>query len=435
MKKIAHIMLIAALLISFAPVHMNAQQKVVESSQKRAPKWINGLVKDYIIIVGTGSDIEKAKEDALIRIKEKIIRAVAENVTFESKMTRKEDMLNNLSSYAENYESTTQSKSADVSFVKGISLTKAEEFYWEELRDKKAGTGIFHYHVKYPFSEGELKKLVMAFEKIDRELTKQLNGILDNIESMTSIEAMEGAIKELDQLKERFPGPRKDQAITGMTQLKTRLQSITVNPEINKKGHIEYSLVIGDQVVIASKKPKVMVPNKCATVTNIEPTKTGWKILYDPQYCFDDPDNRVNIRHSIKYNTLKHDFYFNINEDQVKIHLNGDILMNAGDMDSETARNVKITFNIHSKYDSPFIIDRVVLKYDKISPISFNNVNKTFEGKGDHELVLEVDKDLKISEYSSNATPLVNGMIYYKSKATGESFTEKLYKHTITTNF
>lgn len=434
MKKIAHILLIATLIFAFVP-SIKAQMKPVESSQRKAPKWINGLVKDYIIIVGTGSDIEKAKEDALVRIKEKIIRAVAENVTFESKMTRKEDMLNNLSSYAENYESTTQSKSADVSFVKGISLTKAEEYYWEKLRDKKAGTEIFHYHVKYPFSEMELKKLVMAFEKIDRELTKQLNGILDNISTMTSIEAMEGAIKELDQLKERFPGPRKDQAITGMTQLKTRLQSITVNPEINTKGHIEYSLVIGDQTVFASKKPRVMVPNKCATVTNIEPTKTGWKIIYDPQYCFDDPDNMVRIRHSIKYNTLKHDFYFNINEDKVKIHLNGDILMNAGDMDSETAKNVSITFNINSKFDSPFVVERIVLKYDRVSPISFNNVNKTFEGKGDHELVLDVDKDLPISEYSSNATPLVNGMIYYKSKATGEKFTEKVYKHTITTNF
>ncbi|PLX17239.1 MAG: hypothetical protein C0599_14030 [Salinivirgaceae bacterium] len=144
MKKIAHIMLIAALLFAFAPIQTKAQMKFDESSQRKAPKWVNGLVKDYIIIVGTGSDLEKAKEDALVRIKEKIIRAVAENVVFESKMTRKEDMLNNLSSYAENYESTTQSKSADVSFVKGISLNKAEEFYWEKLKDKKTGEKIAH---------------------------------------------------------------------------------------------------------------------------------------------------------------------------------------------------------------------------------------------------------------------------------------------------
>jgi hypothetical protein len=430
MKKIAHILLIATLIFSFAP-KMQAQMKVDDKSERKAPKWVNGLEKDYIIIVGTGSDLEAAKEDALIRIKEKIIRAVAENVTFESKMTRKEDMLNNLSSYAENYESTTQSKSADVSFVKGVSLNKAEEFYWEKLSNKKTGEKITHYHVKYPFSEAEMKKLVMAFEKIDRELTKQLNGILDNIESMTSIEEMEGAIKELDQLKERFPGPRKDQALTGITQLKTRLKSITVNVETNKKGLIEYSLRIGEQVVTASKKAKIILPkDKCVNIISVEPTKIGWKIEYDPSLCFDDPDNKITIRHSIKGNTLKHDFYFNINEDKVKIHLNGDILMNSGDMDSETARDVKITFNIHSKYDSPFVIERVVLKYDKISPISF-----AYEGKGDHELVLKVDKDLPIAEYSSNATPLVNGMIYYKSKASGEKFTEKIYKHTITTNF
>ncbi|MFO7864525.1 MAG: hypothetical protein R6U85_11030, partial [Salinivirgaceae bacterium] len=275
MNKFFKILLIAILSLSFVPVDA---QKVEERSQRRAPKWINGLEKDYIIIVGTGSDVEKAKEDALIRIKEKIIRSVAENVQFESKMTRKEDMMNNISNYAENYESTTKSQATDVSFVKGIALNKAEEFYWEVLKNKATDAITAHYHVKYPFSEMELKKLVMAFEKMDRELTKQLNGILDDIPNMASVERMEGAIKELTQLEERFPGPRKDQAATGISRIKTRLKSITVHPEINNLGEIVYSLRVDDQIVTASKKPKVFNVSNCATITNVEPTKSGWKI-------------------------------------------------------------------------------------------------------------------------------------------------------------
>jgi hypothetical protein len=432
MNKFFNILLIAILSLSFVPVEA---QKVVESSERRAPKWINGLEKDYIIIVGTGSDVEKAKEDALIRIKEKIIRSVAENVQFESKMTRKEDMMNNISNYAENYESTTKSQASDVSFVKGIALNKAEEFYWEVLKNKDTDAIIAHYHVKYPFSEMELKKLVMAFEKMDRELSNQLNGILDDIPNMASVERMEGAIKELTQLEERFFGPRKDQAATGISRIKTRLKSITVHPEINKLGEIVYSLRVGDQIVTASKKPNVFNPGNCATITNVEPTKSGWKIIYDPQYCYEDPNNKITVRHAIRYNNLSHDFHFDINDNKVEVFMHSDILMNAGNVEGDVAKDITMVFNLTSEFDSPFIIERITLKYDRVSPISFDNINKTFSGKGDHELKLTLDKDLSVEEYSSKNTPMVNGLIHYSSKDSGEKFTYKLYKHTVTTNF
>lgn len=434
MNRLIYTLLLISLSFAFTSVNAQKGIKTIDQSQRNAPKWVNSLEKDYIIIVGTGSSVDKAQEDALIRIKEKIIRAVAENVQFESKMTRKEDMFNNISSYAENYESTTKSQATDVSFVKGISLSKAEEFYWEVLLNKADKTTIAHYHVKYPFTEMELKKLVMAFEKIDRELSKQLNTIIDEIPIMASVERMEGAIKELEQLKERFIDAREDQAATGISRITARLKSIVVLPETNSLGEIVYTLRIGDQIITASKKPSVMCPNKCATITNIEPTKSGWKILYDPQYCYDDPNNMITVRHTIRFNNLKHDFHFDINDNKVEVFMHSDIMMN-GTVEGDMATNVKIKFNVTTKYDSPFVIDQIVLKYDRISPISFDNINKSFSGKGDHSLELMVDKDLPVAEYSSSKAPMVNGMIYYSSKNSGEKFTYKLYKHTVTTNF
>ncbi len=432
MRKIISLLALLSMVAFILPLQA---QKVIDESQRRAPKWINGLEKDYIIIAGTGSNLEKAKEDALIRIKERIIRSVAENVQFESKMNRQEDIVNNISTYAEKYESTTKSQATDVSFVKGISLNKAEEFYWEKIKDKKTDQVTAHYHVKYPFSEAQLKKLVMAFEKMDRELSKQLNGILDRIPEMTSVEEMEGSIKELNQLKDRFFGPRKDKAATGVSRITTRLKSINIRTEVNELGTIVYSLRIGNQIITASKKPRVMCPNQCATIKRVERTKSGWKIKYDPQYCYEDPNNLIRVRHNIRYNRLMHDFHFNINAEKVEIYMHSDILMKAENIDGNTAKDVTITFNISSKHDSPFTINSIVLKYDNISPISFENINKTFSGKGDHELKLQIDKELEVNKYSSNQNPMVNGMIYYTSKVSGEKHTHKLYKHTITTNF
>ncbi|MFO7863137.1 MAG: hypothetical protein R6U85_03975, partial [Salinivirgaceae bacterium] len=196
-----------------------------------------------------------------------------------------------------------------------------------------------------------------------------------------------------------------------------------------------YSLRVDDQIVTASKKPKVFNVSNCATITNVEPTKSGWKITYDPQYCYDDPNNKITVRHAIRYNNLTHYFHFDINDNKVEVFMHSDILMNAGNVEGDVAQDITMVFNLTSKFDSPFIIERITLKYDRVSPISFDNINKTFSGKGDHELKLPVDKDLSVEEYSSKNTPMVNGLIHYKSKASGEKFTYKLYKHTVTTNF
>ena len=435
MNKIITLLVLLTMVFIDAPLQAQRGKKVIESSERRAPDWVNGLEKNYIIIVGTGADLEKAKADALLRIKEKIIRAVAENVQFESQMNRKEEMYNNVSNYAENYESTTKSQATDVSFVKGIALNKAEEYYWEKIKDKKTDKVTAHYHVKYPFNEAELKKLVMAFEKMDRKLTEQLDGIIDGIPEMNSVEQMEGAMKELNQLQERFIGPRKDRAATGISKIKTRLKSITVHPEINALGEIVYSLRIGDQIVTASQKPKVFNPTKCATIKTVEPTKSGWKIRYDPQYCYEDPNNLIRVIHNIRYNRLQHDFHFNVNEEKAEIYMHSDILINAGNTENGLAKDIEVTFHISSKYESPVTINQIVLKYDNIAPVNFDNVGETIKGKGDHKIILALDKPLEIADYSSNEVSMVNGMIYYTAKATGEKSTYKIYKHNVTTNF
>lgn len=435
MKKIIYLLLLGTLIFSFQPLTAQKGKKVIESSQRKAPKWINGLDKGYIIIAGTGATLDEAKQDALLRIKEKIIRAVAENVQFESQMKRKEEMYNNVSNYAEQYESTTKSQATEVSFVKGIALNKAEAYYWEKIKDKKTDKVTAHYHVKYPFAQSKLKKLVAAFEKMDRELSKQLNGIIDEIPEMTSVERMEGALKELKQLHERFIGPRKSKAATGISRITTRLKSITIFPEINKLGEIVYSLRIGQQIVTTSQKPRVTNPNKCVTIKTVEPTKSGWKIKYDAQYCYEDPNNLIRVLHNIRYNRLQHDFHFNINAEKVEIYMHSDILMNAEKTEDGKAKDIEVVLNISSKYDNPVIIQRIVLKYDNISPISFADVNRTISGKGDHEVKLKLEKPLPVDQYSSNEAPMVNGMIYYKAKKSGEQYTYKMYKHNITTNF
>jgi len=50
--------------------NVNAQKaKVIESQPKKQPAWVNTLVKDYIIAVGSASTLEDAQEKALVKVK------------------------------------------------------------------------------------------------------------------------------------------------------------------------------------------------------------------------------------------------------------------------------------------------------------------------------------------------------------------------------
>ena len=80
------------ILFLFPFVACMAQIRVVEKSG-RQPSWVNGLEKDYIIVVGTAGNIQDAQQNALNMVKERIVSSVAENVQTSSEMRMEESTL------------------------------------------------------------------------------------------------------------------------------------------------------------------------------------------------------------------------------------------------------------------------------------------------------------------------------------------------------
>ena len=111
--------------------------KVVESSSKKVPVWVNSQQQDYIIVQAIGNDIESLKAECLRSVRQQMIQAVAENVEFGSSSTISQESINNeIVSFMDNYTSTYETQAAKVPFLKGISMSKVEETYWEKRRDK-----------------------------------------------------------------------------------------------------------------------------------------------------------------------------------------------------------------------------------------------------------------------------------------------------------
>ncbi len=431
MKKIIIAITFLTLAFSYNPTFAQKKRKVLDKSEKHAPSWVNGLEKDYIIVVGSGSDINQAQQNALNKVKERIVTSIAENIKTSSEYNKKEVTANNVSNFFENYETKTKTKSADISYIKGISLSKADAYYWEKVRESN-NTIRYYYNIKYPFNQFRLKRLIMEYEKADKKLTEQLTAITDNINNITSIEEIIKDIKELQSLRTSFIDQRKNTADLGIIQLKSKLKSIAIVPVDNTLGQIVYSLKIGDKIVTTAQKPRVT--SKCAKIISTLNNQDTWTINYDYSNCYDDPDNCVKVEYNFSGVKIKNKFNFNINANKIEIFIHDDINLSALEQNDSTVTRTKCNLVIVSKYDSPFTIEKVILKWKGLAPVIIGDVNEEFQGKGNHDLELTIEQPLNKEKYSAKKQNLISGSIQYTSPS-GEKRTYKLFNQQITTDW
>ncbi len=421
MKKIIIVVLILSLGFNLP---ISAQKtKVLESSSKKKPEWVGGVAKDFVIAISSSSTLEDAQQKALAKVKEQIISSVAENIQTSSDFYRNESIKNNNTDFTENFTTSTKTRAANIPFVKGISITKVEEFYWEKVKE---GEKIkYYYHLKYPFTQAQLKKLIDEYEKADKALTVQLEGLLNSIPTMESCETMSQTIQELGALAEGFidVDPRKDKANVGIVKLKDILKNISIETVNSTLGEIRVALRVGDLTVSTSRKPKVR--SNCAKITDVKSKGTEWIITYTYDECYDDPDNAINISFRNAYGKTVQDYYFNVNADKIDIFVNNDI----------NFTDSKCQIALTSKYESAFIIEKVIFNFGKEAPIIIENINKSFEGKGNHNLDLDIQQELNKEIYSAKAFPMIKGTIHYKSVKTGEQSVYKMFNQNITTSW
>lgn len=411
-----------------------AQDKVIEKSGKK-PKWVNGLVKDYIIVSGTGADLQSAQQNALTLIKQQIVSAVAENVKSTSTLhTEEANYNNNVNIFLEKYASTTNTQSGKVPFLQGISLSKAEEYYWEKLK-RPNKTITYIYHIKYPFSEFELKKLVSDFRMYDRKLTFQLERLLQQIDSVQTVEQIEGNMAQLASLKDYFMDARQDQCNLGISQYRSLLNSIELVELESQLSELKYYLRLGNRPISTSKKP--IVRSECARIGSIINNADNVIIQYDYENCYEDPENSILVKYHFGTTDVQKLFYFDVTASKTSIFLSDPLHFKSILKDDNTVTKAVLDLTLQSKYDSPFAIEKVVIEWKGLSPIIIDNIQQNFKGKGSHNLRLNINQPISIKETSAlgKTLPVVSGYIYYRSSANGELMSYRIYNQSYTTDW
>lgn len=295
------------------PCWLFSQVKVVEKSKKEKPAWVDGVERNYLIVSATGNNIEEAKEKILLSLKQQIVHSIAEKITSETSAVKSQTDVNGKKNVSAEYKSAVYAKAAHIPYVNEIALSKASDFYWEKLYNKKEKVYTYSYHVKYLFSEFEIAELVAAFNAHEEELNRKIKEYAEGVEQVTSIPEIGRAIGELTALSKEFEA--EDPRIAQIDQVKNNYRSlynsILVEGQLEAKELLVFSLTLNGKNVTPSEAPQVK--SNCAS--NIELSFAGdkWKVKFDDFGCYEDDENYIEIRYRFGSRPVSKKFILNQN--------------------------------------------------------------------------------------------------------------------------
>lgn len=271
-----------------------AATKVMERSQRTAPKWLYGVETGSLIVSAEADDIETAKTKAMTIVKQQIVNAIAENVHASSTLQREETEDNGLFSTMEMYSDMVETESANIPFLKQVTLANATEYYWEKIRDNKKHE-FYRYHIKYPFSRMDQLKMVSEFEEQEEAINRQLKTFQkDDFSSYTSVEQMVAQATALRtfqaSLMER--DARRTTCDKILRGYKQYIEQLTIQAdEVTRQATI-YHVYFGDRKLTCNIKPYLRT--KCLARMNFQPTEDGGMVTYDYAPC-EQTDEKIYI--------------------------------------------------------------------------------------------------------------------------------------------
>ena len=403
------------IILTLLPLLVYPQFKQLEKSGKK-PGWVNELREGYIIGHGRGQTLDIAKDQAMLDVRRQISEAVAIHVKSVSESLVRELILNEKTSMASEFEEMTQTQTGKRDYLMGISASRVEDFFWEEVRNKRTKEQFFKYALLYPFSDKELDNLVSIFKEKDRKLTELLESLLSITESYKTIEELESCKARLEKLAPLFIDERKARAEVGVQKCINLLKSVYIADTNSEPGHLRYSLKVGNRLVSTAKKPRFQT--NCATLGRRLLGHQVNELFYSTENCYDEPGNHITVYYRTSYKSISRKFPLNSEAGKVSLKIEGAISLFPADG--------KVRCRVISEYDTPAIITGLELSNEKLGVFISEMTKERIAGKGTHTIDFST-QPFKIDKSYTSAE--LNGYINYRSEQGGEDKSIRIYRN------
>ena len=307
--------LVLAIAAAFSASAQKKEFKVEESSARNMPEWVNSVERDFLIATASGGDIEEAKAAVIENVKKQIAQSIATRIVSESSLTTSAYQSGSDFSKTQNLESSILSRTAKLPFIGEISLSKAADYYWERRYYRSTGRYEYFYAVKYPFSEFEMKKLVMEYQEHDRGLNEKIADYQAGIDFVTSIEEISETLNSLRAFQDEFDVQdlRFNQVQSIANQYRQLYDQITIDWFQEKKGVAVVSLSLAGRSISTSQRPQIK--SNCASQISSSYEGNTLVIKYNDEYCYEDDQNWIEVRFRAGNKYISGKIYFKNNLD------------------------------------------------------------------------------------------------------------------------
>lgn len=287
--------LIVVLLLAMSTQAMAQRDKVVEASSKKRPSWIGTFDNSSITITETGATLSEVSERALASIYQHIINSIAVNVTSNEMLISKSVSYDNLSTVMHDYSSVLMTEAAKIPYLNDISLTNAEEIYWEQIYSRQSKSYRYEYSVRYPFDEEARNKLVAEFIAIDNAKMAELKALRYELDTITNLDNINRAVNALDALQAYFfDTARKSEAEALKRDYLALYSQVSIQIEQEDIGRCRYALRLANRNVTTS----IPVRLRSASALNMSVAPIDgdrYELTYDPTYASTTDINTIEI--------------------------------------------------------------------------------------------------------------------------------------------
>ena len=299
MTRMRRLLILAVSALLFLPPTASAQkEKVVERSDKHKPEWIGRTDASSISVTEVGASLAEASDKCMASIRQHILNAVAVNISSTETMSMRQITRDNLMTVMTDYSSSLMTEAAKLPYISDISLSNAEEIYWERIYCRKDKSYRYEYSVRYPFTEQTRRQLVEAFLAIDNAKVAELDRLRDGLDAVENIDRIRQAVNELDGLHAYFfDATRRGETETLRRNYLDLYKRISIEPESESAGSYIYSLRLDGRKVTTSLQPRLK--SESAIDMEVKPYADNLYLLeYNPEYASAADINTIEVRYT-----------------------------------------------------------------------------------------------------------------------------------------
>lgn len=419
------ILLLTALVAS-SPLYAKQAIKIVSRSADKIPVWMNGTEQGYIITSAIAADIETAKRICLDNIKSQILESVSENIEFSGSEISRQYTINDMTDFRSEFRSELKKQAADIPYIKGVSMSKAEESYWEERYDKVTKHTFFVLSVKYPFPATELRRMIKDFEERDAAMWQIYKEKKDGIGHITSYAGIESAVSALESIKNYFFDRQRREQVAALQGAYISLyKKISLITSVEELGSAKIACMLNGKEIDFGLIP--VIRSETATQLQYKAVGGSGVLAYSYDGCPKGSKNEITLTYNIPGNRIVHNVYFTVPRVFNTLKVKGEAAI-AGVIDANNAiSDISVRITLEAVGYAPYTVKNLRLKLPALmAPVYVEDINEEFNADGVSELRCSSDIPVQAYVKKENRLDILQGelVVVHGGKAEIIKFTQ-----------